>query len=190
MSKPNFLSPPKITHGPSHAPLVAWLPVETENTSEIAVHISQNGDNWTIRFPVGSDLLFLGFHPDGPADVTVQLIGSEARVTWPNAIVHELRNVPTSALDIPPLQTHESQQQRMAGEFTFLTIRRRTLGRITDLTPAQRKWFTKWGMLIAVDNTGAMRWMRKLDRRAAGIERLTSGNLLCMTPKAARARLI
>ncbi|MDE0524516.1 MAG: aryl-sulfate sulfotransferase [Boseongicola sp.] len=98
-------------------------------------------------------------------------------MTWPTKIAHRLKDVPASPLEEPPLQTHVSQPHRMAGRFTFLSVRRRAMGRITDMTVAQRKWLTHWDMLVAVDNQGRMRWMRKLDRRAAGIEHLASGNL-------------
>ena len=47
------------------------------------------------------------------------------------------------------------------------------------MTPAQRKFLTGWGMLLAIDNAG---WMRKLPDRAAGIERLDSGNLFVHDP--------
>jgi hypothetical protein len=147
------------------------------DADEIIVRIQQSDETWTIRAPYGPDILLLGFHPKGRASLSVQAQGPGGVTTWPDALQHDVADVPTSPLDMPPLQTHHSEPDRMSGRFTFMTIRRRTIGRITDLTPAQRNWFTGWGMLIAVDNHGRMRWMRKLDRRAAGITRLGSGNL-------------
>ena len=177
MPKPNFKSSPHLSHGPDHAPLLAWLTVAVSDATEIAVRISQDGTEWTIRLPVSDRYPLLGFHPTGAAEIVVQAIGPAGVVTWPETLVHQLQDVPMSPLEMPPLQTHTSEPDRMAGHFTFLTIRRRTIGRIGDLTPANRKWFTTWGMLIAVDNSGRMRWMRKLDRRAAGVTRLSTGNL-------------
>ncbi len=178
MPAAQFLAEPAIEHGPAHAPLVARLHMKASDADVIRVRIEQNGDVWTITFPAadGGHLL-LGFHPDGVARATVQIAGQDGAVTWPKAIAHRLRDVPASPLEMPPLQTRVSHPHRMAGRFTFLTVRRRAMGRITDMTAAQRKWLTHWGMLIAVDNQGRMRWMRKLDRRAAGIEHLASGNL-------------
>jgi len=177
MPVPTFLSPPKIVHGPAHAPLVARLQVEVAGADRLELRIIQAGDTWTIHAPMSDEVLLLGFHPAGVAEITVQAIGDEGVARWPETLLHHLQDVPTSPLDMPPLQTHRATPERMAGRFTFMTVRRRTLGRITDLTMAQRRWFTGWGMLIAVDHHGRMRWMRKLDRRAAGIERLASGNL-------------
>lgn len=177
MSRPSFQSPPRIEPGPAHAPLVAWLHSDVAGADSLAVRITQADEIWTIRAPYSSKLLILGLQPEGKIAVTVQAIGRGGAVTWHQPLHHELRDVPTSPLDMPPLQTHHAEPDRMSGRFTFLTIRRRTLGRITDLTMAQRRWFTGWGMLIAVDNHGKMRWMRKLNRRAAGITRLASGNI-------------
>ena len=177
MPIPDFQTPPQVSHGAAHAPLAAWLDVDVAHATEIAVRVVQNDTSWTIRFPVAERYLLLGFLPDGPAEITVQAIGSEGATTWPETLRHEPSDVPASPLEMPPLQTHQSQPGRMSGNFTFLSIRRRVIGRIADLTPANRKWMTTWGMLIAVDNAGRMRWMRKMDRRLAGVTRLSNGNL-------------
>ena len=155
MPIPQFLTEPTIEHGPEYAPLVARLRADTSGADEIRVRIEQNGDAWTITFPVASGCyLLLGFHPEGVASATVQIAGRDGAVTWAKTIAHRLNDVPTSPLEMPPLQTRVSQPHRMAGRFTFLTVRRRAVGRITDMTVAQRKWLTHWGMLVAVDNQG------------------------------------
>ena len=178
MPTPQFLAEPAIEPGPVHAPLVAWPRVRASGADQIRVRIERNGDAGTITFPAAEGCcLLLGFHPEGVAKAVVQIAGLDGAVTWPTKIAHRLKDVPTSPIEEPPLQTHVSQPHRMAGQFTFLTVRRRAMGRITDMTVAQRKRLTHWGMLVAVDDHGRMRWMRKLDRRAAGIEHLASGNL-------------
>ena len=178
MSEMHFISPPVLTHGPSHAPLIASLSVGTRGGESLRVRIKQNDDVWTVTFPVSEGpYLLLGFHPSGTAEITVQLSGQAGTATWPETLHHELQGVPTCPLEMPPFRTHKCDPDRMAGNFTFLTVRRRAVGRIPDMTMALRKWFTKWGMLVAIDNHGRVRWMRKLDKRAAGIEKLSNGNL-------------
>ena len=178
MSELRFLAPPKLRHGPPHAPLVARLTVTAEGAQEVRARIRQNGDLWTITFRAGDDsYLVLGFLPEGVAEVTVQIAGPDGVETWPELLYHQVTDIPASPLEMPPLQTDQAEPARMAGRFTFMTVRRRAIGRIPDMTEAQRKWSTQWGMLIAIDNLGRMRWMRKLDRRVAGIERLANGNL-------------
>ena len=82
MSELRFLSPPELSHGPAHAPLIANLTAETEGGEKLSVRIRQNGDAWTISFPISDrPYLLLGFHPEGEAEVTVQLIGRGKVVT-------------------------------------------------------------------------------------------------------------
>ncbi len=178
MPELTFIAEPELIHGPLEAPLVAWLHVRCRGASEIRIRIEQQGDVWTLRFPArDGKCLLLGFHPEGKARLTVQIADGDAALTWGRTLFHELRGVPCSPLEMPPLETHMSQPDRMAGRFTFLTVRRRAFGRIPDMTPAQRRFQTGWGLIIAIDNRGRMRWMRKLPKRAAGIERLADGSL-------------
>ena len=176
----DFLEPPSLAHGPSEAPLIAYLRAPARGADAIRVRVAQCGLVWTLVFP-GSmavePLLILGLIPHGEAALTVQLAGTMGAKSWKQPLTLTPRDIPKSPLEFPPLQTHVSRPGRMAGRFKFLTIRRRAAGRIVDMTPAQRKFLTGWEMLLAIDNARRMRWMRKLPARAAGIERLDSGNL-------------
>ena len=178
MAELAFIAEPELIHGPLEAPLVTRLHVRCQGASEIRVRIEQQGDVWTLTFPAkDGKCLLLGFHPEGEARLTVQIADGDAALTWGKTLFHELRGVPSSPLEMPPLETHVSRPDRMAGRFTFLTVRRRAFGRIPDMTPAQRRFQTGWGLIIAIDNRGRMRWMRKLPKRAAGIERLADGSI-------------
>ena len=180
MSNPHFRKPPRIWHGAPEAPLTANLHLDVDDAALAKVRIRQQDAVWTISFPVeapSADYMLLGLMPDGEAEVTVQILNEKDQETWPEPLHHMPRDVPVSPLEIPPLQTHASDPARMAGNFTFMTVRRRAPGRIPDMTPAQRRFTTQWGMIIAVDHRGRMRWMRKLGKRVAGIEQLENGNL-------------
>ena len=61
---------------------------------------------------------------------------------------------------------------------TFLSVRRRVPGRSHWLTPAQRQYIAGWGIIIALDPTGEVVWYYEADRRIAGIDRLSNGNML------------
>ena len=180
MSNPHFRKPPRIWHGAPEAPLTANLHLDVDDAALAKVRIRQQDAVWTISFPVeapSADYMLLGLMPDGEAEVTVQILNEKDQETWPEPLHHTPRDVPVSPLEMPPLQTHASDPARMAGNFTFMTVRRRAPGRIPDMTPAQRRFTTQWGMIIAVDHRGRMRWMRKLGKRVAGIEQLENGNL-------------
>ena len=180
MSNPHFRKSPRIWHGAPEAPLTANLHLDVDDAALAKVRIRQQDAVWTISFPVeapSADYMLLGLMPDGEAEVTVQILNEKDQETWPEPLHHTPRDVPVSPLEMPPLQTHASDPARMAGNFTFMTVRRRAPGRIPDMTPAQRRFTTQWGMIIAVDHRGRMRWMRKLGKRVAGIEQLENGNL-------------
>ena len=178
MKKPEFVLAPTLRHGSPEAPLVAELTVLSRGAIEVRARIEQGGEVWTLRFPANrAPYLLLGFIPEGSARITVQIANSETALTWGQTLRHELMDVPTSPLEFPPLTTHVSCPERMAGRFTFLSVRRRAIGRTPDLSPAQRLFSTGWGLLVAIDNRGRMRWMRKLPNRSAGIERLANGHI-------------
>ena len=177
---PKFFDKPRIICGPAQAPLIANLEVNQSGAAKVIAGISQAGLTWTIFFAARSEpdrYLLLGFMPEGEARITVQLANERGAVEWAEPLIHQVQDIPAGPREMPPIETHISQPDRMAGKFTFLSVRRRAIGRIPNMTPAQRKFLTNWGMLAAVDNSGRMRWLRKLTHRSAGIEVLSSGNL-------------
>ena len=76
-----------------------------------------------------------------------------------------------------PIRITVSRPEFMSPGYTFLSVRRRAIGRPPDLSPAQREFGTGWGMLVALDARGRVRWLRKLPRRPAGLVARSSGTL-------------
>ncbi|NQY60138.1 aryl-sulfate sulfotransferase [Cognatishimia sp.] len=175
---PVFLSAPTLVPCNEDVPLAVRLDVQSVGAERVLVRISQAGEIWTTDHATGTDpLLVLGFMPDHDAEITVQLKGAGGTTTHPDTLVFSPEGVPTSHYERPPIKLAHADPERMAGNFTFLSVRRRATGRIPDMSPAQRQFTTKWGMLLAIDHQGRVRWMRKMKYRTAGLERLASGNL-------------
>ena len=175
---PKFLSAPDLQPCADDVPLSTRLKVAADGADRVLVRIAQDGATWTIDHPYhDGSILLLGFMPDGDAELTVQLLGPGGTATYPKTFMFQPNGVPTSPLERPPVKLAHAEPGRMAGNFTFLSVRRRAIGRIPDMSPAQRRFTVKWGMLIAIDHAGRIRWMRKMPYRTAGIERLKSGNL-------------
>lgn len=175
---PIFAAAPKLVACQDDVPLSVRLDVKGENATRILVRVAQGDLVWTTDHPNdGQPLLLLGFLPDDPATITVQLKGPGGVTTHPEDVTFQPTGVPTSPLERPPFQLAHSEPERMAGNFTFLSVRRRAIGRIPYMSDAQRRFTTKWGMLVAIDHYGRIRWMRKMSNRTAGLERLASGNL-------------
>lgn len=134
------------------------------------------GDQWQVsdgeyRVPV------VGLLPETDYEISVALFEGES-VIADRTFQHRTPAPPTNPLAFPPIDIRVIDSQRMEPGVTFLSVRRRALGRPQWLTPAQHAFSTKWGMLIALDNEGRVVWWYESDARTAGIERLHNGNIL------------
>ena len=148
---------------------------------ELRVQIAQNGVRWSIAVPnpgkFQNGVPILGFMPGGRADLNFELLNSDGTSAAGPPLYFEPEGVPKDRSDMPPVRLESSLPERMSPGCTFLSVRRRAIGRVQDLSPAQRRFTTQWGMLIAVDSFGRIRWMKQLNRRPAGLQQLKSGNL-------------
>ena len=90
----------------------------------------------------------------------------------------ETPELPTGLGDFPPLSVLISKPDLMEPGITFLSVRRRVPGRPHWLTPAQREYSAGWGIIIALDAEGEIVWYYESEKRVAGIDRLSNGNLL------------
>lgn len=92
--------------------------------------------------------------------------------------LHETPSLPGNPLAFPPFDVKVLDPKRVEPGVTFLSVRRRALGRSQWLTPAQHRFSTEWGMLLALDVHADVRWWYESEKRTAGIERLHNGNIL------------
>lgn len=134
------------------------------------------GDEWRVsggdfRVPV------VGLLPATDYDITVVVDQNGAELAR-RTFQHRTPEPPANPLAFPPIDVRIIESERMEPGFTFLSVRRRALGRSQWLTPAQLAFSTKWGMLIALDSAGRVVWWYESDARTAGIERLHNGNIL------------
>ena len=177
-SLPAFTNSPCLVYCPDDVPLSVRLDVKTDGADRISIHIIQSGITWTLDHPISEHpILLLGFLPDGEAAISLKLKGTSGSVNYHKKLKFRPFAVPTNPLEMPPIKVFHSEPNRMSGKFTFLSIRRRAIGRPGNLSSAQRKFSTQWGMLIAIDHYGRIRWIKKMPSRVAGIERLKNGNL-------------
>ena len=183
MTKVREIPTPTIESCAAHgAPLSALLHASTGDAIEARIAVSQVGFQWMITVPdptrFDSGIPVLGFLPGSTAKLDVELLHSDGVVSRPREpVIFSPAFEPTGKTDFPPVRVNRCQPGRMAPGYTFLSVRRRAIGRVQDLTPAQRRFSTEWGMLVALDNLGRVRWLKQLNHRPAGLQRLTSGNL-------------
>lgn len=152
------------------------LEVRLSITSEESTAHAFGGANWEIaegryRVPV------VGLRASTDYEVAI-IVTADGTELSRDTFRHRTPEPPCNPLAYPPLDVRVIQPDRMEPGVTFLSVRRRALGRPQWLTPAQHKFSTQWGMLLALDNHGEVVWWYESDARTAGIERLNNGNIL------------
>ena len=182
MTVPEFLNPPRLEPtGVPEAPLAAMLICPAQWATEVRCRIQQGGETWTLVFPAAEagKYLLLGFLTEHAAEATVQLVSQDGTAgNWPEPLEFKPVGVPSGPHEMPFIEVLASEPDRMSPGFTCLSLRRRAIGRPPDHSPAQRAFTRSWGMLVALDARGRVRWLRKLGRRPAGLDRLASGSLI------------
>ena len=119
----------------------------------------------------------LGMHPGRIHEIELSLAAPDGRRAS-YKFQHRTPLLPGNPLAFPPLDVQLAQPERMEPGITFLSVRRRALGRPHWMTEGQRKFSTDWGMLVAIDARGEVIWYYQSESRTAGIDRLRNGNLL------------
>jgi hypothetical protein len=106
--------------------------------------------------------------PDGSEETAAPL-----RFTTPG--------LPTDSRDWPTINVRTSDAARVEPGYVFASIRRRGFGRGQRLTPAERRFTERYGLIVAFDADGRVVWYYRSQNRIAGIERLRNGNILFHT---------
>ena len=119
----------------------------------------------------------LGMRPGRIHEIELKLDAADGRRAS-YKFQHRTPPLPGNPLAFPPLDVQLAQPERMEPGITFLSVRRRALGRPHWMTEGQRKFSTDWGMLVAIDARGEVIWYYQSESRTAGIDRLRNGNLL------------
>ncbi|MEO1081715.1 MAG: aryl-sulfate sulfotransferase [Pseudomonadota bacterium] len=179
------LSEVRFVPNPSRrVPLAASIEFEAPSSAQATLRITREGtitevsggERWQLdegvyRIPV------LGLRPSSDYEIDIEI--RDGGVTLEErSFSHRTPAPPANPLAFPPIDIQVIESERMEPGITFLSVRRRALGRPQWLTPAQYAFSTKWGMLLALDNQGQVVWWYESDARTAGIEHLQNGNIL------------
>jgi hypothetical protein len=128
-------------------------------------------DSGRYRVPV------VGMRPSTQYEIRLDVFLGAERLAG-RSFIHKTPPLPDNPLAFPPFDIKVLESERLEPGVTFLSVRRRALGRSQWLTPAQHRFSTEWGMLLALNERAEVVWWYESDRRTAGIERLHNGNIL------------
>ena len=183
LSKPVFLKAPAIIQNPNpKVPLAAILTFTANNRVQIRVKLFDGERRWEILFDNSrkpeSGLPILGMRSDREHHLDVTIFDANGNVNnHDKTLVYRTPPLPMDKLDFPPIKLKHLAKGRVEPGVTLLSVRRRANGRIKWQTDKQIKFTKQWGMILALDSKGEVVWYYKTDKRMAGFEILSNGNL-------------
>ena len=172
-----FLSPPTVEKNPNErAPLVALVRFRTDEPVSARLTIDDGRRTRSIIYDPSRDpeegLPIVGMRADTEHRITVAAGDAE-----PVALTYRTPPLPADSAVWPTISTKAARTSKMQPGFTLLSVRRTVNVRQTFMTPAQIRFTTRWGMLVAVDEEGEVVWYYVSDARIAGVTQLANGNL-------------
>ena len=173
-----FLSPPTVEKNPNErAPLVALVRFRTDEPVSARLTIDDGRRTRSIIYDPSRDLEdglpIVGMRADTEHRITVA-----AGDAGPVALTYRTPPLPADSAVWPTISTKVARTSEMQPGFTLLSVRRTANVRQTFMTPAQVRFTTRWGMLMAVDEEGEVVWYYVSDARIAGVTRMSNGNLM------------
>ena len=181
---PGIAATPELEANPTgRVPLAAVIRFNAGPGIGSQLTITDGDNTWSASFDdaVAQDgsyqIPIVGMRPDREHRVTLELTAPDG-ATETHRFTHRAPPLPENPLAIPPIDVKVSRPERMEPGVTFLSVRRRALGRPHWLTPKQRRFTQGWGMLMAIDAKGDIIWYYNSEYRTAGIDRLLNGNIL------------
>ena len=177
---------PQVYSNPNPSvPNVAILRFSGHGPFSAHVKVEGGGHGGEVDFSEGSggegELPILGMWPDSHYRFSVRVTDQAGREQRYDGLQFHTPPLPADFGGFPPIEITVSEPEKMEPGVTFLSIRRRHLGRPGWHEPYQMDWFLNWSTIVAVDERGRVVWYYISDRRISGIERLANGNLFYHT---------
>ena len=176
-------APAELVINPSgRVPLAAVVRFESDATLDTTINISDGKNEWGASFGAEAakdgrySIPVLGMRPSREHTITITL-DEAGEAVHSQSFSHTTPDLP-GPLKFPMLDVKIAEPDRMEPGVTFLSIRRRALGRGHWLTEKQYDWSTKYGLLAAIDTSGEVVWWYEADSRTSGIAKLANGNIM------------
>ena len=178
-----FSSTPEFVVNPSgRVPLAAAIKFTATVDVTARVEIGDGSNHWGESFAFASTgsssfVPIVGMRPDREHRITLTITDAKG-ASYDEVFKHTTPPLPANPREFPPIHVVASEPSRMEPGVTFLSVRRRALGRPHYMTEKQKAFSVNWGRLVALDSTGEVVWYYESDSRTSGIDRLHNGNIL------------
>lgn len=197
---PLVLVEPAVKQNPNPSvTLAAVLTMQARHATAVEVLVEERlpgrpDRTWQVLAPLTADgsvkLPIVGFRPASELTVSISLRGSKGTSTpLPNKLTYRAPAVPDVGLGWPRIETLELDRARVEPGITFVSVRRNFLERGSLMTPRQRDFQRKFGLIIALNEDGEVVWFYRSPQRIAGIQSMPDGRIL-ITLADQRTRII
>jgi hypothetical protein len=170
----------------------ATSPVSTRLT------VTQDGRTWHADFGPQSDpsqgLPVIGCYPGKRHEIRVTLRDASGREsTAPAPLIFDAPPLPADAVEFPPIQVKTSSPAEMEPGWTLLSVRRQKRGAggagggrggggaRGGAAAGESEFTTGYGLILALDERGDVRWYYRGAHRTADVHRLRNGNIAFVT---------
>ncbi|MDE0386482.1 MAG: aryl-sulfate sulfotransferase [Defluviicoccus sp.] len=173
----DFVTAPTVERNPNeNVPLVALVRFRTSEPVATRIAVDDGRRTRAVAYDASHDpadgLPIIGMRADTDHRITVA-----AGDIPPVTLTYRTPPLPVDSAEWPIIATRIAKASDMQPGFTLLSVRRTANIRQTFMTPAQVRFTTRWGMLMAVDEAGEVVWYYVSDARIAGVTQLANGNL-------------
>ena len=183
-----FKSQPVIEANPNpKVPLVALLKFKTNIPVKTKLEVSDGSHHWTQdfdndKFTPEAGLPIVGMRPGREHQIkfSVQDVAGN-KLDFSETLSYQTPPLPTDNNLFPPIQATVSQPEKMEPGLTLIMARRRVPGQAIEMTKEERRFITKYAIIVALDSAGEVVWYYEVDARVAHVIRLQNGNFLYLT---------
>jgi hypothetical protein len=186
LAQPVFEQAPELKANPNpRAPLAAVLTFKASGPVTTAVSIDDGLAQRTLNFGPHLDptkgLPIVDLAAGRQFNVSVQISDKSGTTTSSKVLSFRTPALPTPGLEWPTLTTTLADGGVLEPGLRFISVRRRAPGRQSFQTKSQQEFARGWGLILALDAKGDVRWYYISQRRVAGIKPSPDGTLLFTT---------
>jgi hypothetical protein len=186
LAQPVFDQAPEVKANPNpRAPLAAVLTFKASGPVTTAVSIDDGLAQRTLNFGPHLDpakgLPIVDLTAGRQFNVTVQISDKSGTTTSSKVLSFRTPALPAPGLEWPTLTTTLADGGVLEQGLRFISVRRRAPGRQSFQTKSQQEFSRGWGLILALDAKGDVRWYYISQRRVAGIKPSPDGTLLFTT---------
>ena len=187
-----FTVAPTLVPNPNpEVPLAAIVRFTPSSTITTRVTITTGDRSWSVDFGAETDpskgLPLIGFYPGQRHSVLVEIRDAADTVTRAVRPLEFIApSLPADPSEFPPITVKKAEAGQMEAGWTLLSIRRQRRGGGGRgggaAGPAGEPVFaTGYGLILALDEHGDVRWFYRSSNRTAGVHRLHNGNIAFVT---------